>query len=332
MKAPIISFCYNRYDHLQKSLASLLANPEASETDLIVFSDGARGIIDSSKVDAVRQYLSTISGFKSVKVIQRKANYGCALNIIDGIDQVMKDDRYESAVIMEDDIVVSSTFLSFINKALDFYQSDKMVWSVSGVSPKYLELNTDEELAIWRNSECWGWATWADRWQQFSKNSEEVMSQLTVEKRNQWDHGGLIGYSPQVEMNQDGRANTWAIFWSYLVFKNQGLIVQPTQTMVENIGRDGSGIHADGTVQENGPKRKLSEKKDYSLPVVAKENSKLVQLILSELSCRDTEHKSTPARFEELKRKTGLLKIKREMIRAFKDVCPPFIVRMFGVK
>ena len=43
--------------------------------------------------------------------------------------------------------------------------------------------------------------------------------------------------------NKENKINTWAIFWYATIFKQNGLCLNPTQTFVENIGHDGSGVH-----------------------------------------------------------------------------------------
>ena len=74
--SPIVIFCYKRKRHLEKLISSLLLNQEAAESDLIIFSDGARDERDVNQVDEVRQYILGIKGFKSVRINYRDSNYG----------------------------------------------------------------------------------------------------------------------------------------------------------------------------------------------------------------------------------------------------------------
>ena len=85
--APIALFVYNRPEHTRRTLNSLQKNLLADESRLFIFSDGAKTPADQAKVDEVRQLISDVSGFKSVKVIEGKQNKGLANSIIDGVTQ-----------------------------------------------------------------------------------------------------------------------------------------------------------------------------------------------------------------------------------------------------
>lgn len=50
--APIALFTYNRADHTQAAVESLLRNAEASQSDLFVFSDGPK---NETKIEGVKQ-------------------------------------------------------------------------------------------------------------------------------------------------------------------------------------------------------------------------------------------------------------------------------------
>jgi hypothetical protein len=83
--APITLFVYNRPDHVRQTVESLRQNELAAESDLFVFSDGARSETDAAGVAAVREYIETITGFKSVTVTERDENFGLPRNITGGV-------------------------------------------------------------------------------------------------------------------------------------------------------------------------------------------------------------------------------------------------------
>ena len=86
--APVVLFVYNRVDHTSKTIKALLGNFLSERTDLIVYSDAAS--VDAAKVQVkqVRDYLRTIKGFKSVRVIEREKNLGLAENIVNGVTKL----------------------------------------------------------------------------------------------------------------------------------------------------------------------------------------------------------------------------------------------------
>ena len=41
-----------------------------------------------------------------------------------------------------------------------------------------------------------------------------------------------------------GIKNTWAVYWNYVIFRENGLTIVPTRPFTSNIGFDGSGVHS----------------------------------------------------------------------------------------
>ena len=73
--APIALFTYNRADHTKSAVESLLRNVEASQSDLFVFSDGPKNETKIEGVKQNREYIHTITGFKSVTIVERESNW-----------------------------------------------------------------------------------------------------------------------------------------------------------------------------------------------------------------------------------------------------------------
>ena len=78
MTAPIVLFTYSRSDHTRRTVESLLQNQLSQESDLIVFSDAPRTLDKQARVDEVRAYLNTITGFRSITIHHRPHNFGLA--------------------------------------------------------------------------------------------------------------------------------------------------------------------------------------------------------------------------------------------------------------
>ena len=130
MIAPIVLFAYSRLDHTRRTIEALKENLLASESDLHIFSDGPTDNSDQKNVERVRAYLSSVDGFKSVSIVHRKKNYGLARSIVEGLNAICT--KYDKFIVLEDDIVTSPYFLSFMNRALCRYADEKRVWHISG--------------------------------------------------------------------------------------------------------------------------------------------------------------------------------------------------------
>ncbi|MBA4501515.1 glycosyltransferase [Marinobacterium marinum] len=238
--APIVLFVYNRPWHTRKTVEALQANELATISDLIIYSDGARNSESVESVQEVRNFIKSISGFKSVKIFERDKNWGLAANIIDGVTTVVN--QYGKVIVMEDDIVTSPAFLKFMNQMLDYYEKEKKVWHVSGWNYP-IETEGLGDFFFWRVMNCWGWATWADRWSYFKKNPKELVKKWDKTKKKHFDLDGSGVFWNQVLRNAYSSLDTWAIFWYASIYENNGLCLNPTISFVKNIGHDGSGTN-----------------------------------------------------------------------------------------
>lgn len=137
---PILIFTYKRLKLLKNLISSLKKNNEYSEYKLYIFIDGPKKHQDILKISKIKNYCHTISGFKCIKIIKRKKNFGLAKNIINGVTQVLRS--FKCAIILEDDLVVGRYFLNYMNTALNKYKNYKKIWHVCAWSqcPSYLSI------------------------------------------------------------------------------------------------------------------------------------------------------------------------------------------------
>ena len=129
-----------------------------------------------------------------------------------------------------------------MNDALKFYENEKKVWHISAHS----EINFKErenEIYLWRLMNCWGWATWKDRWDYYEKNPKSLINEFNSEMVKKFDLNESGIFWSQVIANATQEIDTWAIFWYATIFKHQGLCVSPFYSYSANIGFDGSGVH-----------------------------------------------------------------------------------------
>lgn len=237
---PITLFTYARPDHTQRTVEALLRNPGVNEHDLIVYSDAPRTTNNVQAVAEVRQYLQTITGFRSVTIRPRPHNYGLAKSIIEGVTEVLS--RHERIIVLEDDMVTSPYFLSYMNEALVRFSDDERVISVHGyVYPVQQAL---PEAFFLRGADCWGWATWRRGWNLFNPDGQALLDEL---KRRDllktFDFNGTFGYSQMLVSQTKGTNDSWAIRWYASAFLADKLTLYPGRSLVHNIGNDSSGTH-----------------------------------------------------------------------------------------
>lgn len=263
MLAPIVVFAYNRPNHLLRCLNSLLTNPESSESSLHIFVDGPKSDKDRELVEKCVKISQGIAGFKSLKVVVSDENLGLARSIRKGVTSIFKD--HDTVIVIEDDLVVASTALNFLNSALDKYSSSDKVASIQLFQyPIKIDL---EDPVFLRGADCWGWATWKKNWENVEFNPEKLLNQLS-QNRNDFN---LDGSARFYEMLQDlmlQKINSWAICWHASMYLEEKLSLYPPKSLCLNTGSDGSGTHAASVDYFSVD---LGDSKEWSLPTKIEE-------------------------------------------------------------
>ncbi|MCL2651232.1 MAG: glycosyltransferase [Candidatus Azobacteroides sp.] len=238
--APIALFTYNRPQHTKETIEALLLNEFADESDLIIFSDAAKNDNATKGVNDTRQYLKTITGFKSVQIIERETNYGLANSIIDGVSDVVG--RYGQIIVLEDDLLTSPYFLRFMNEAMNLYENQEDVISIHGYL--YPVNKKMPETFFIRGADCWGWGTWRRGWDIFNVNGQELLDEL-IAKKLEWnfDYNGSYPYTKMLKKQVKGAVGSWAIRWYASAFMNNKLTLYPGRSLVFNSGNEGSGTN-----------------------------------------------------------------------------------------
>jgi GT2 family glycosyltransferase len=240
--SPIVLFVYNRPWHTQQTVETLLKNEYASESDLFIYADAPKNEQGKQGVDATRQYIKTIRGFKSITIVEREENRGLANNIIDGVTSIVN--KYERVIVLEDDLESSPYMLKYLNDALDYYKNEEKVMHI-GAYMYPIHADGLPETFFFRLPLSWGWATWKRAWQYFNPDIEMLHKQFDAEKIHAFSMDHTENFWKMFQNFRTGKNDSWAIRWYAGMFLRGGLALCPAASMVNNIGNDGSGIHCD---------------------------------------------------------------------------------------
>lgn len=238
--SPIVLFCYNRLDHLKKTVNALSQNNLAAESRLIIYSDAPRDIVDEPAVRSVRSFIRTIDGFLSVDIVEQKKNRRLAPMLIEELPKILE--KYGKAIILEDDIVTSPYFLSFMNDGLERYADDGRVISIHGYM--YPIKKKLPEVFCLKGADCWGWATWERGWRLFEEDAGFLLESL--KKRgllSRLDFFGAYNYSDVLAQHARGKPDGWDVRWYASALLHDKLTLYPGRSLVKNIGFDGTGMH-----------------------------------------------------------------------------------------
>lgn len=239
-QATIAFFAFNRPEHAARSLRALAANSGAAKSSLHIFVDGPRDAEEVERVQSVRDVARQTQGFAEVQVHAADANQGLFSAITGGVDHVLRKDN--RVIVVEDDVEVSSGFLAYMNAALARYRDDARVGSIHGYAPPISGLPDYFFLA---GADCWGWATWADRWALFERDPRKLLSAL-AERRLLRAFTATHGAQSLLQLvrRAQGRSQSWATLWHASLFLAGRHTLHPGTSFVRNTGNDGSGAHA----------------------------------------------------------------------------------------
>lgn len=242
--APIVLFVYNRPDHASRTLASLAANSLARDSDLIIYADGPKKPEHEASVRAVRELVRSVTGFRSIRIVERETNFGLAKSIISGVSEVCAERG--RVVVVEDDLETSPDFLGFLNAGLERYRDEPRVLQISGYAYPAHDRSTADAFFLPMVS-CWGWATWSRAWAKF----DPAMKALTRldgdrEARRRFNVDDCYDYYGMACQQRQGKIDSWGIRWQLSLFEHQGLVLYPRETLVRNAGVDKTGTHGAG--------------------------------------------------------------------------------------
>lgn len=240
--APIVLFTYKRLPVTQQVVNALLENPESKLSNCIIFSDGPKNVSDVDKVLEVRNYLYTLHGFKTIEIICRDRNLGLASSFINGITEVLN--RFESAIFIEDDNLVSPGFLAFMNKALNVYRDNERVSCISGYT--YPIWPRQSRPYFIRGAETWSMATWRHSWQHFCRDGKILIEELKKKNLvNKFSRDGF-GFYPMLHSQVCGEIDSWGVRWWASAFVNDTYCLYPHSPLCVSIGYGEDSVHCKG--------------------------------------------------------------------------------------
>lgn len=244
---PIALFVYNRPFHTLQTVEALEKNQEAKNSLLYIFADGPKDNANDEvkqKIKEVRTYIRTISGFKDIIIEEADKNKGLANSIISGVTKVIE--KHSKVIVVEDDLITHKFFLRFMNDALSFYNNEEQIFCIGAITKRITIPSSykNDVLVVPRIESC-GWGTWKDRWLSaqwdiskyhiFEKNNKKDIKQFCRGGEDLW---------PMLQMQLEGKVDSWAVRWQYNMSIQNKLCLLPVYSLLTNIGMDGTGIHS----------------------------------------------------------------------------------------
>lgn len=266
--APVIIPTLNRFDHLKNCIESLKKNKFAKETDLIVGLDFPPAQQYEEGWEKISEYLSSLSGFKQIKVIRREKNYGAVGNIKSLLSYTVEN--YDTFIFTEDDNIFAPCFLEYADKGLEKFRNDKTIESISGYSyPVSYPQNEFNVVKIQRYFSDWGFATWSDRYiEARSVLTNEFFARLFKNKKmcRKLRLASKKNYTRAISFIKDKNVRPYDYTNSIGQILLERFSIMPKETLVKNTGWDNSGVHCaeDTPIARLFTSQTLSEKTSWN--------------------------------------------------------------------
>lgn len=240
-----VLFTYNRPKHTEAVLDSLKNNDIRPEK-LIVFQDGKKENTDVAQWESVNSIINNIT-WCNTETIVSSTNKGLSKSISQGITNVLE--RYDAVIVLEDDCVTHPKFMSYMLSALNKYAEDRRIFHINAYSWRTAIESNGNDAYFGGRAGSWGWGTWKDCWSLY-KEDYKILSRIKSDEytRRQFEIWGS-DLEDYFLGNVYGYCDSWATFWAMTVIEQHGYCLTPYQSLVDNIGFDGTGVHCKASAE-----------------------------------------------------------------------------------
>ena len=158
-----------------------------------------------------------------------------------GLNQIFK--KYNKCIIIEDDILISKNFLYQMNYFLEKFKKIKKIASIEGYM---YPVNFRKEIPDYfflKGTGCWGWATWRRSWRNYEGSVQKLLKKFLGKKElvYDFDYNNSYPYYKMLKKQKWSKKKSWAIKWYASNFIKNNYTIYFKNTLVKNIGLDGTG-------------------------------------------------------------------------------------------
>lgn len=248
--APVALIAFNRPEVTRATLDAIRA---AAPQRLFLVVDGPREgrTDDVGCCSAVRELLDRIDWPCDVRRRYSEVNLGCDASVETGLDWVFS--QVDRAIVLEDDCCPDPSFFAYAEELLARYRDEPRVWQIAGSRhfvPPRLFGDDSYRFSTWAS--VWGWATWADRWQQHRRlfpRSHRPDDHLPIRCRPFAPAPGSLvtaaarRHFVEAATSADLITHGWDKHWWITIIAADGLSATPRENLVENIGFGADATH-----------------------------------------------------------------------------------------
>ncbi len=249
MTTPVVFVIFKRPELTRQSFARIR---EARPPRLYILADGPRADKpgEDELCEATRRETENVDWPCEVIREFSDKNLGCQERIGGSLGKIFE--REETAIIVEDDCLPDPSFFPYCEAMLEHYKDTPQVGQISGLNVLWNRYKPPHDIFFSKYAMCWGWATWADRWQHWDRHLEAWPGLRDDAAFHEWL--GLPREWPYWEgvfdklHSKSSPWDTWAFPWIFTNFARRWLSVTPSRNLVTNVGFGEASTH---TAQDN---------------------------------------------------------------------------------
>lgn len=241
---PVLVLGYNRPNLLADLFERL--RPQKPKK-IFVAIDGPRRNVpnDSELVEQSRKSLELIDWPSDTFTLFRDANLGCGLAVSEAISWFFEN--VDEGIILEDDVRPTEDFFQYARDLTNRYRKDPRVISISGANtvPPHRQGRSDS-YRFSRIPQVWGWATWRDRWSDYTLDIHGWQENWRL--RDRWTAMGssieaYLAWTRNFDRVASKDLDTWDFQLVYLAMRSQRLTTIPRYSLVSNVGFGPTATH-----------------------------------------------------------------------------------------
>ena len=242
----ILILGFNRPDLLQEAIKRL---KDYGYSNLWISIDGPRP--GNARDRAGYGYCVEIANREQGDPLKKHispANKGCRDGVIEGISWFFENNK--EGIIMEDDVEVGSGYIEIMAGMLKHYRTNKRIWSISSHCDPMDEQVEGEFLRFYQSDLCrvgYGWASWADRWEEHRTWLERNSKVGRVRTFMRLPRGVRTkDFCLKVYACRKGHMDAWDYEWNLSHLRNRSRSITPLAICGINHGfrKDGTHTHS----------------------------------------------------------------------------------------
>jgi hypothetical protein len=241
MKIEVALLLYNRPDHSRAVLQSL---EDSGFGRVRVFLDAPASDAVAQNQEKMLRDLDRVRGL-TIELHRHPERQGLARSVRFAMRSIFEDS--DAAILLEDDCVVRPGGMEFLTEGLKALQHDKRVRSICAYLHPCNFFRAEAEPLLLQRFCTWGWGTWRDRWKEHDPDLRTVVEKLQAKGIRIEDFAQDIAELCRSERYLTGNVDIWSVPWILEHYLTDTYCVYPCDSLIENIGFDGSGANCAAT-------------------------------------------------------------------------------------